>query len=644
MLLRLRFSLLVLALFAVAACDSDTAPLPSDATSSLFEPLVLSEPATRFFDFPYPSDLRTDERGHPRLDGFPRARGLVGSAMEILEEERPGFTQMSGVYFRMSGPIDESALPTDPATVAEAGSLFWLVDVDEASPRQGQRLPAIVSFRSDPTSYWPGDALVLRPIQGVQLRPGTRYAVAVARGLRAADGSEVRRADAFDALVQGSGEATIQAHYDGVLAELEAAGLPRDEVLVATAFTTADPTVEMDALRDVMMAIDLPLIDDWQIDDNHRDYVSWRGTVETVEFLSGESPWTANFGDGLIRFDASGEPMVQVRRPLNVNVTVPRSEMPADGYPLVVYGHGTGGSDRTHLGERGEGVALASLGVAVLGFEAALHGERVAESVDVENLLIINAIAGREMVRQTVADTMLLFRIAREQGFDIPAERAGGDGVRFDPSRVLYMGHSQGAQEAGILLGIEPTVEAAFLSEGGGGAVLTIYERQFGGEPIACAIARLAVGVPCEEFTPDHPVMTAVIQPLLDPADPLAYAHRYYAERPADAAALSIAMTEATNDELTPPSSIEALAAAAGIPRVGPERRSSLAFDLAGVPTHPVPATDNLTLPDGRTVTAGVYQWQGGSHWVIYERPEARAQYVEFFRSALVGSPTIVGE
>ncbi|HBQ14637.1 MAG TPA: hypothetical protein DEF51_27085, partial [Myxococcales bacterium] len=98
--------------------------------------------------------------------------------------------------------------------------------------------------------------------------------------------------------------------------------------------------------------------------------------------------------------------------------------------------------------------------------------------------------------------------------FDLPASVTGGEPLRFAPEPVLYMGHSQGAQEAGLLLGVEPTVQSAFLSAGGGGGVITILEREIAsGQPLSCLVAGV-LSEPCEVLTEDHPALSLIIQPL----------------------------------------------------------------------------------------------------------------------------------
>ncbi|MCB0066434.1 MAG: hypothetical protein KDD77_04745 [Caldilineaceae bacterium] len=232
----------------------------------------------------------------------------------------------------------------------------------------------------------------------------------------------------------------------------------------------------------------------------------------------------------------------------------------------------------------------------------------------------------------------------RDGRFAIPASVTGDAEIPFNVSRMAYMGHSQGSQEGGVLLGIEPTIQAAFLSAGGESGLISILDREISaGTKIACVVASI-ISEPCEQVTEDHPVLTQVIQPLLDPADPVAFAHRFRRERPSDWEPLSIALTEGLHDQYTPPRGIEAFAVSIGLPVVEPVSHMGDALVLAGSPTVTPPAHLNGTDGNGVMVTLGLMQFPDDDHFAIYANPDATNRYVEFFRTFLEdGSATIVG-
>lgn len=626
--------ILWLVLASANGCGDDDAGVT--AVRPIFDPAVLGG-AGGFFDFPYPSDLRTDTTGHPSLAGFPARLALIRDSIAVIETERPGFSPLVAGYFRFTGALDSTALPTPAQTLDPASSVI-LVDIDVTSPERGTQFPVQVAFRAESSAFWEPNTLVARAVPGMSPHPGRRYALVIREGLLAADGTAVMHADAFEDIRARIGPAEIVDHYARLFRDLELSGVSTDGVIVATSFTTADPAEELDALRRFLQTAELPVVTSWAAGPSTSRYRSYSARFETYEFFSGEYPYDAYIGEGGFRFDADMQPMDVSRRTVAITVTVPATAMPRDGYPLVLYGHGTGGDSRTHV--RDEGSKVANVGLAMMGFDAALHGIRNPDAVDPEALLLTNPIASREMIRQTVADMMLLYRMLASRSFEIPASVTGAQMIRFDPSPTLYMGHSQGSQEAGLLLGVESNIDAAFLSEGGGGAVITIVEREFSGQPIACAIA-LAIGEACSAVTEDHPAIGIIVQSLLDPADPLVYAHRFIRERQRGWKPLSVAMTEGTEDDFTPPRAIEALAAAIGLPIVEPVHRTSLPYDLMGAAPITAPVQGNLATSWGDRVTGGLMQWPGAGHFVIYDDADAANRYAQFLRSAADGAPVI---
>jgi hypothetical protein len=651
---RFALALLATALPATSAigCDEPTTPPSGDSSidvdagaphdagppppvQPVFDPTAIAGDAP-FFDFPFPSDLRTDAEGRPALEGFPGSRGLVADVIDVLSVDSSGFSPVTAAYFRFTGPL--APLPTEPEATTLSESRVLLIDVDTESPERGRRMPAYVTFREDGTAFWPENTLAVRAVPGVHLHPGRRYAAVVLRGLLASDGTPVEPSPAFADVRAGVG--AVGAHYADLFADLESVGVAPSDVLVASAFRVSDRALEMDTAREYIQGVPLPEVTAWRLDSVQPAEVRYTAQVEVFELMEGPYPYT-DFGSSRIHFEADGAPASMVRRRVNIGVSVPTTPPPEGGYPVVLYGHGTGGSHRTHFGD--EGAALARLGAVTVGFEAAMHGERAPADFDVETLILSNPVATREVVRQTVIDQMLFYRLLAAGALDVPAAVTGTESpIPLSRRRVLYMGHSQGSQEAGVLLGVEPTVQAAFLSEGGGGALLSIVYRPFRTAPIVCTVAAL-VGEDCADMREDHPLLTLVVQPLLDPADPLNYAHRFHHERPESWAPLSVAMTEGTADTLTPPQTIEALAAAIGLPQVEPVVQTLDPLRLADVGRVTPPVFENVTLPGGARVTGGLMQWPDAGHFVIYEDPDAERRYVEFFRTALEGTPTIVG-
>src|SRR5690606_34419816 len=79
-----------------------------------------------------------------------------------------------------------------------------------------------------------------------------------------------------------------------------------------------------------------------------------------------------------------------------LSLTVPKVSMPASGWPLVVFAHGTGGSFRSHVRPEVAGALAAaaipggSVPVAVLGIDQVSHGPRRNGSTQSPNNLFFN--------------------------------------------------------------------------------------------------------------------------------------------------------------------------------------------------------------------------------------------------------------
>jgi pimeloyl-ACP methyl ester carboxylesterase len=317
--------------------------------------------------------------------------------------------------------------------------------------------------------------------------------------------------------------------------------------------------------------------------------------------------------------------------------------MPAAGWALVLYSHGLGEDYRGFLRVAAE--PMAARGAAVLGLDPPLQGARNPTGQDDRSLIIDlsinNILAGREILRQGVLDEVQAARLV-QGGLTVSAQ-AAPDGVeaRFDPARVAFMGHSEGAQIGALLLPLAPEIGGAVLSEGGGGAAITMIELNLDGIDIASLVA-LGLGIDdsVEALELGHPVVSAVIQPLLDPADPLHVARELFRE-PKAGAGHDLVMLEGFNDPLTPPPAIEALAAAAQLPIAEPVAREIAALTLQGVASSPLPASGNLPGPAGATFTGGLLQFPNQGHYIVYFNEPARARMFDFLATSLAGDAVL---
>ncbi len=114
----------------------------------------------------------------------------------------------------------------------------------------------------------------------------------------------------------------------------------------------------------------------------------------------GSDPPYARDG-GAIEVDSSGDPVIQRMEALRFAVSVPRGTMPAAGWPIVLYAHGTGGDYRSFI-DNETALVLAAQGLAVISIDQPLHGTRAPPGSATEDAFFNyqNPIAGRDHVRQ----------------------------------------------------------------------------------------------------------------------------------------------------------------------------------------------------------------------------------------------------
>ena len=146
----------------------------------------LADPA-RFYDLPYPSDLRLDAAGRPDLAGFPAPPGNgIVSAARASAQRRAAFPAVGAAYFRFDAPL----APREPraAIPASAEQALLLIDVDPASDERGRLFPLVASTLQE-DAYAPAHLLAVAPFPGVVLRGGRTYAYVVRRALGDATGA-----------------------------------------------------------------------------------------------------------------------------------------------------------------------------------------------------------------------------------------------------------------------------------------------------------------------------------------------------------------------------------------------------------------------------------------------------------------------
>ncbi|MBM4389006.1 MAG: hypothetical protein FJ088_14795, partial [Deltaproteobacteria bacterium] len=192
-----------------------------------------------------------------------------------------------------------------------------------------------------------------------------------------------------------------------------------------------------------------------------------------------------------------------------------------------------------------------------------------------------------------------------------------------------FMGHSQGGITGAMFFGVEPLIAGGVFSGSGGGLSITLMERKdlFDIE----AMIREAFWIDDQdELTTFHPVIM-LIQMIADATDPLNYAPFYFTSD-GDTGPRDVLITEGLFDDQTPPSTTDALAAAARIPLLWPPAKIPVSHNILGLsPVYP-PVSDNITA-DGKKATAALIHFPENDHFAIYQNHDAVAYYQSFLAS-----------
>ncbi len=365
----------------------------------------------------------------------------------------------------------------------------------------------------------------------------TRYALLVTKGVLDEDGQAVKAAKAFltfvDDLNSGStGDPGLDAYRTllrATLSQLDAAGVvPRGQVVAASVFTTQSVTAILEKIRD-QIKVGTPAPADFTLGPGGTravyplsaltDIVAVQQTGTAPSFSPTGTPFVAlsTLAPGAVGTVAFGKymspdyltagryiplagtrldtPQVQGTSEIFFNLVLPAGPTPPGGWPVAIFGDGTGRDKQFRLFLTA--ATLAAHGIATIGINPVGHGFgplstltllRPAASpitllaggrgLDTNNDGQITstegffAVAPRGILRdrdariQTVADLMQLVQVIKV-GMD-----ADGDGTPdLDPSRIYYVGFSLAAIYGALFLAAEPDVGSGVLIAPGGASL-----------------------------------------------------------------------------------------------------------------------------------------------------------------------------
>ena len=583
------------------------------------------------WDAPWPTNDRLVD-GRLDLSGFPNPEDLdLLDQYLTVAQSLDGWGPASPIYFPFRTTPSEELLPSPTESVTEVSGII-LANVDPDSPEYGQVTPVEWQLL-EPGVYTPHPTLAVQPLSGFPLLGDTTYTALLTTDVASPN-------EAFELRLE-SGEGSLAP----LAAALDDLGLRAKDIAVGTVFTTRDPLDEMDRLVKATRAIEAPILSQ-QINKiaTYNAHNLYSAQVSAPLWQHGEVPY-ASTGGGF-RFLEDGTPEKAEDVTLRLAISVPRNAgaAPADGFPVVLYAHGTGGAFDT-FADSSSGLEPASLmarvGMVGIGFDQPLHGERGndATDVDMHTFNYLNPDSARANFRQGALDIIWLVH-ALERG-EITFVTDESEPVPIDSSQIYFEGHSQGGLTgtiAGPWLGGH--VRAAVISGAGGGLSISVVERK---DPfdIAELVATLLRLGPGETLSSMHPIV-GMVQLLAEETDPIHYAPYFHAiDGGYSEAPLPALVTSGRLDVQTDYRTANALAVAARLPVVSPSWDVSEAMKLRQLPEVRSPSSGDAVDWSGAPLTSGFTQWEDGDHFVIFDDGDAGRMVQKYFATHAAGEPVI---
>jgi len=663
--------------YGVALWEGVTCDEPNDAEveALFFVPGATGTPDDAdFFSLPFPNDVRLTEAGRPDLSGFPTpGPGVIGVDMveayvNAIEAKSEGWSASPTLYFRFTGEIDLDSLKAP----ADGPRRLVVMDVDDLpeDPESGMNTFGTQYSTGGRTKYVCDDWLAIR-LPSRTLKPNHRYVAWLTTDIRSEVGAAIERPEQMNAMLGDSApgtDAQLDAAWNAyaplreVLDFYEGSSnaIDPDSLLTALSFTVGDPNAEMRALAASTEAATLPAARDWvkcgggaespcaqaegnrACGDGDAAYDEYQALLSVPIFQEGNAPYLSE-GGGIAAAPERTEDVC-------VSVTVPTSAAPNAGFPLVIYGHGTGGNYRGNVrGSVAGNLATGTTPMATLGFDQVQHGPRrgtgEGSEQDPENLFFnfLNPEAARGNPLQGAADLLSVIRYAKGP---LAAGVDTGDGtIQVDASKVLVFGHSQGSTHASMALPFSD-VSGGVLSGNGGGLAESLLHKTnpvniAGAIPLVIQDLDSSGGLRMGNM---HPVL-GLLQHYIDPADPVNFA-AMLAERPEAASGVkSVFQTFGLDDTYAPPATLaryvhaaEGMQLAPHPSGVAPSGENVLNFSPEDA------AVGNNVGADPETPTNSLvcrqYDAADGSdgHFVVHDVSEANADAIGFLTSLADGT------
>lgn len=511
-----------------------TAIQPTATATRTFSPTTVPTPAaaTAFFSEdssnrlnPFPSDRLLDSNGHvnvpagylqidaPRIPELETAYAyseLVATQLQSLD----GFSTFAPMRVRFDQPmvVDSGVYPRG----------VLLLEYDDLTAA-----PAPVTAEA----YDPENAIEVHPV--VPLKPKTRYALVLTTAIVDHNGNHAKPSADFAKLVAGEGLSSEMTTWRQTLAPVfsyvnSAYDISAEDLVVVEVFTTQSTTDDLVAIKNRLVSGELvpgmPVFDK-PLGDLQTGIFA-EGSPQFADLIG--QPTSSSIGsvaigyfdsfDFRVRANAAFDPekvhgpKIPSTNKVDFYMVMPKAPKPAGGYPIVLFGHGLGGSGR-------DVAAVASIGRSVpiigIGISALQHGRRgnVTGFFNLQNIATT-----REYFRQSVVDFMQVIRMIKN------AQAAGIAPFKdADPNHIEYLGGSLGGIMGTLFMAVEPDVQVGMLSVPGGGLPNILASKDIG--QLLEPLLSLNVGIPASSpyFAPFLHRFQQSSQWALDSADPINY-------------------------------------------------------------------------------------------------------------------------
>jgi hypothetical protein len=452
--------LLLCALAAGCGGGDDTGETPAECNPLGTTGCVLPWPSSIYqrADATSPTGVRLD---------FP-AGALPGNVDGIAIDPawvnaRTGFSPMTQILATFPTGVDPANLvgyDDFPASTTDASPTVML------DMTTGQRVAHFAEVDVNEIDYPDRQALYLRP--AARLAGGHRYAVAIRTSAQAVGGGSLARTPAFEAILAGreTGHARQDAaatQVNEAIVALEAAGVPRTDLVVAFDFVIADDdSLIRDPLaaRDAAMAIvgdaegvayDITLDES---PDSRDPEIQRRLTFDYT------TPRVADeLGGGFLR-DGAGAVIAMGTTSAPASVLVPDCATPTNKARIVIFGHGFFGSLEESMGGYLRQFAKETCSVVIGGLWRGMSEDEIPDAVLALN--DINRLPGfTQRIWQGIVDFMTLAKLAQGK---LAREELG---AIVDTTQIYYYGISQGHILGSTLFAFDPTMERGAMAVGG---------------------------------------------------------------------------------------------------------------------------------------------------------------------------------